>query len=369
VTRRLRIATVLDDDCRDVLAPVIMTTTRWARMSEALADLGHAVDMIVDARTSTLRAHPNLRLVPFAEVDWAAYDVVKTLCHHGFSTLMAHGGADHPFIIAKLGSVVGGRDGVAGVHFSGAERAALYVLQQEIARRSRYVTVLTEPSRRLWRECGGHDRVLTVPTGVDRVIPPPRSNPYRGMTERIAVYIGTLYRSTQRDINLLWQDRLTRLGRLLGRKGIRLCVVGRGLTDRLDPAAVTFLGAVENDRVWDHQYFADAGVVLAQGAVQHNESSKLYYYLRTGLPVVSEAPVPNNDLIASANLGFIGPYGDDQTMADLIDAATRTAWRRDRAIAYMLAHHTWDQRARIYETRLRAELGGAALDFARAPGQ
>jgi hypothetical protein len=38
VTRRIRIATVLEGGQLDVLAPVIMTTTRWVRMSEALAD-------------------------------------------------------------------------------------------------------------------------------------------------------------------------------------------------------------------------------------------------------------------------------------------------------------------------------------------
>lgn len=362
---RIRIATVFDDSHFDVLTPMIMTMTRWARMSEALADLGYAVDMIVNTRTSTLRERSHLRLVPFSQVEWASYDVVKTLFHSGFAALAAHGGGDHPFIIAKLGSVVGGSDGIDGVHFSGAERAGLFEVQQDIDRRSRYVTVLTEPSRSLWKkEFGGRGRMLIVPTGVDRTIPPPRANPYRGFAEKIAVYIGTLYRATQRDINLLWQDKLNRLGHLLRKKQIRLCVVGRGMTDHLDPDAVTYLGAVPNDRVWDHQYFAHAGVVLAQGAAQHNESSKIYYYLRTGLPVVSEDPVPNNALIREANLGYVCAYGDDAMMAEMVDAATRVSWHRDDAIAYMLAHHTWDHRARIYADLLQAEFGrGASLDF------
>jgi glycosyltransferase involved in cell wall biosynthesis len=359
---RIRIATVFEAGSLEVFTPLIMTTIRWARMSEALADLGYDVDMIVDAKSSTIRRHPHLRLVPFSRVDWSSYDVVKTLFHAGFSTLATHGGADHPFIIAKLGSVVGGRDGVEGVHFSGAEREALFEMQRQIDRKSRYVTVLTEPSRMLWEaEFGGGDRILTVPTGVDREIPPPRVNPYRGFGERIAVYIGTLYRSTQREINLLWQHKLNRLGARLKKKGIRLCVVGRGMTDQLDRDAVTFLGEVENDRVWDYQYFAHTGVVLAQGAAQHNESSKIYYYLRSGLPVVSEAPIPNNDLIRAAGLGYVCEYGDEETMAEMIDAASRRSWGRDAAIALVLDRHTWHDRAGVYDALLQAQLGRRAL--------
>ncbi len=360
MTRRVRIATVCDVGDGGVLTPLIMSTVRWVRMSEALADLGYEVDIITNARGSTIPPRPNLRLVPFPEVDWSSYDVVKTLFHSGFGALAAHGGADHPFIIANLGSVVGSRDGIAGVHFYGEERAALFAMQQDIACRSRYVSVLTAASRQLWREeLGETNRLLLIPTGVDRTVPAPRTNPYRGVGDRIAVYVGTLYRSTQRDINLLWQDRLNRVGHRLTRKGIRLCVVGRGSTDRLDADAVTFLGPVENDRVWDYHYFADVGLVLAQGAVQHNESSKLYYYLRAGLPVVSERPVPNNDLIDSTKLGYVCDFGDDDAMAELIDAASRQVWARDDAVAYMLARHTWDHRARVYDALLRAELPSA----------
>lgn len=72
---------------------------------------------------------------------------------------------------------------------------------------------------------------------------------------------------------------------------------------------MTHLGAVDNDRVWDYHHFADVGLVLAQGDVQHNDSSKLYYYLRSSLPVISESPVPNNFLIRESGLELIADYG------------------------------------------------------------
>ncbi len=111
------------------------------------------------------------------------------------------------------------------------------------------------------------------------------------------------------------------------------------------------------DAVWDYQYFADVGVALAQGSVQHNESSKLYYYLRTGLPVVSEAPIPNNRVIEEARCGLIAPYGDDDTLAEMVEAAARRLWDRAQAVRYVLAFHTWDRRMQVYQQLFATGLG------------
>ena len=334
-----------------------MGTTRWLRISEALAALGYQVDMIMDGPSLPVTDGLPLRSVPLAAFDWRRYDVVKTLFHRGFDALCAAGGARHPFIISKLGSVVGDHDEVAGVHFFGAERAALWETQRRIRATTRYVSLLTKASERLWEVNHGRGTpVLLVPTGVDEVVPEPRENPYRGFPERIAVYIGNLYTDTQREVNLLWQARLQELGGLLRKKGIRLSVIGPGRVDNLDPACVTCLGPVENRRIWDYQYFAHAAIVLAQGVVQHNESSKIYYYLRTGLPVVSESPVPNNHLLKDTGLGFIATYGDTPEMAQLVAAAVEKKWEKEAAVRYMLRLHTWKQRAQVYDRLIQEAL-------------
>ena len=104
------------------------------------------------------------------------------------------------------------------------------------------------------------------------------------------MYIGNLYpRDCQPELNLQWQERLNRLGARLLKRGIRLYFVGPGLTDRLDERMVTTVGPISHELIWDYQYFADVGIVLARGAAQIDDASKLYYYLRAGLPVVSEA--------------------------------------------------------------------------------
>lgn len=338
-----------------------MDTIRWVRVSERLAAAGFRVDMIVGAGARLSPRHPNLRYVTAAEADWSAYDVIKTLYPRGFRELLQAGGGSHPFIISRLASVVGATDSVPGVHFLGPERQERYEIAQQIHRTSRYIAFSSEPNRELWRREYGTDpaRLLMVPTGVDRTIPPPRRNPYQGLSDggKIVVYVGNIYTTTQRHVNLLWQDRLNRLGRLLRKRGMRLVFVGPGLTDCLDQEAVVNVGPVAHDDVWDYQYFADVGIALAQGPVHYNEASKIYYYLRTGLPVVSEEPLPNNDVIAACGLGLVAPYNDDQALAEMVEAAAHHRWDKEAAIAYVLAHHTWDQRVATY-VRVIAEAPG-----------
>ncbi len=336
----------------------LMSGVRWLRMSESLAGLGYQVDLVTDETDNLDIRSPLIRCTPYSEVNWRDYDVIKTEFHLGFETLLNSNGADHPFIVAKLGSVVGSSDGDDGVHFFGDARQHLYEVQSEISRRCRYTTVLTEPSRALWEQLyGANGNVLLVPTGVDCVVPPPGDNPYREFAEKVAVYIGSIYTDKQREVNLFWQERLNRIGKLLRRHGIRLCFIGVGHTDLLDGDAVTYLGPIPNDKIWDYQYHADVGVVLAQGPVQHNESSKIYYYLRAGLPVVSERPVPNSELVRQASLGFVCDFDDDEQLVDRIADAANRSWDRQFATQFVLKDHTWDRRASVYDKIFRREFG------------
>jgi glycosyltransferase involved in cell wall biosynthesis len=345
----IRIATVYRTDYYGDFIPSNMAMIRWYKMSRELAVLGCEVDMIVNTAFGVHRVAANFRFIPYQYVDWGKYDVIKTLFHKGFQSLYDAGGSEHPFIISKLGSVVAKNDFCEGVFFYGKERKALYEIQQKIARHSRFITVLTEQSRRLWSaEHGRSESILHIPTGVDHQIPEPDDNPYRKIHDRIAVYIGHIYTESQRDVNIFWQKRLNRIGALLQERGIQLCFIGSGKTDFLKPEYIHCFDPVHTDEIWNYQYFADVGLALGQGAVQHNESSKIYYYLRTGLPIVSESSIPNNDLILKTKMGFICKFGDDQAMADGVNAAMQKSWPSHDAMRYMQENHSWLDRARRY---------------------
>ena len=345
-----------------------MSFIRWQKISEALARLGHEVDIVTDeshwsqSRTPVGMAE-RLRRVPLKGIDWSRYDVVKTLFHSGFNLLEEHGGARHPFIISKLGSVVGAED-MPGVYFFGDVRRRLYETQAKIHRTARYVTVLSKPAGELLAEVhGARERVLLVPGGVDDEIPAPSQNPFANLAEKICLFSGNVYfPDSQPEANRVLVAKLNELGRRLEGSGVRVCFQGHGDTSKLDERLVTNLGSVPYAETWNWLLHATVGIVVSAGSFMHNnESTKIYHYLRAGLPVVSESGFPNDDVVRQSELGFVVPSGDMEQMAERIREAAEAAWDRAAAIEFVRRHHTWDVRARTYAAILpRAAAGPIA---------
>jgi hypothetical protein len=330
-----------------------MDLIRFLRMSEALARRGHEVHLVVNGAPAGLPLGHGVREVSAAHVRWDEYDVVKASLHGGFAALADWGGEDHPFILTSLGSVVGSTE-TAGVYFYGDVRDSLWRIQQRVAVKSRVVSLMTKRSADLWRRMhGATETLLEVPCGIDAEVPAPSENPYaaRGITQPVALFAGNVYdRTYQPEVNLFWQERLNRLGRALRRLDVRLVAMGPGETDRLDPDVVTHVSVIDFRECWNWQWHARAGVVLAQGPVQDNESSKIYYYLRTGLPVACEAPVPNAWLVSQTGHGAIVDYdeGDVTVLAEAINALVRRPPETDGLVSHMIAEHSWDARAAVY---------------------
>lgn len=368
-----RIVTVYSDE-RHAARLIDMSYIRWFRMSRALAACGHEVDMATSEfkwrpRRPTVNLGDRLRRVPLARIDWSRYDVVKTLFHRGFEVLRRRGGADHPFIISKLGSVVAPEDR-DGIYFYGERRERLYSTQERIARRSRYVTVLTEPARDLWRECFGRDdNVLLVPGAVDRDIPDPGPDPFPDARRPRALFAGNFYtvdaRRSQPEAGRVMVDKLNDLGGRLAAAGARLYVLGPGEASLLDPVRVTYLGTVEYEASWDWLRHADVGVLVSAGPFMHNnESTKIYHYLRAGLPFVAELGFPNDDVASGSGLAIQVAEGDAAALAEAVLEASRRDWDRAGGVAFVLDAHTWDHRAAVYD-RL---LAGAGLGRGAAGG-
>lgn len=346
-----------------------MSGIRWRKISEALARRGHEVDMATGEFRWRLRRRPirvaeRLRRVPLSRVDWEAYDVVKTLFHRGFRTLERYGGTGHGFVLSKLGSVVGPTE-MEGIYFYGPRRAAMFDVQERIAASSRYVTLLTEPARALWRDCfGDRPPTLLVPGAVDRTIPPPGPDPFPASGRPRCLFAGNFYtadpRRSQPEAGATIADKLNRLGALLAARGARLFVVGPGEAGGLDPRHVAYLGVVSYEDSWSFLQHADVGILVSAGPFMHNnESTKLYHYLRAGLPIAAERGFPNDHLVREAELGFQVASGDLEGLALRALEAAEASWDREAAVRYILERHTWDDRAAVYDRLLREELGPA----------
>lgn len=353
--KNLRIATVYISRPIDEFRAVTMDTVRWLKISEALANRGYQVDMITNEKANRIiKMGANLRRVPVAKFHWQDYDIIKTLFQEGFASLEKAGASNHPFIISK--TTVVGLKNEPGVYVNFLTRLRDYQIQKRMAEKCRYITVLSKENKNLWEKLfGKKNNILLVPTGVDEKISPRNKNPYAQFNEKIVLFAGNIYRTQMRRINFRWQKRLNNLGKLLQKQNMRLFFIGSGMTDWLNPRYVTYLGAIEHQKFWDYQYFADCGLVLAHGEKQNFESSKIYYYLRTGLPVVSESPVPNNYLIKETKLGMIIPFDNNAKMADAIEKVVNKKWDKNYAIKYMVKNHTWDKRVEIYDQIIKKE--------------
>lgn len=351
-----------DRECGD-LTPVDMSYIRWFKISESLAGHGHQVDMATDEfrwgqKKSSIVMSDNLRRVPLSKVKWNNYDVVKTLFHNGFKTLEEYGGEKHPFIISKLGTVVDRKD-TEGVYLRGKIRRDSYSIQEKINKRSKYVTLLTRQAKELWGSCfGSENNILILPGAVDRQIPPPCDDPYPEKNNIRCIFIGNIYcKKSYPEANLVLKKKLNRLGEYLNKHNIKLYLLGPGDIGGLDRRYVTYLGFVPYEKTWDYLYFANAGIVLLPtNFLQNNESSKLYHYLRAGLPTIVESGFPNEGMVKDSQGGFIVRNGDLATMADKIAEAVFKDWDKKYMMRYILDHHTWEKRAKVYDNILKENL-------------
>ena len=190
-----------------------MSFIRWQKISEGLAGLGHDVDIVTNEprwqeNSAPVEMCERVRRVPLQGIDWNRYDVIKTLFHTGFDLLERHGGSRHPFIISKLGSVVGAED-MPGIYFYGDTRRLLYETQVKIHRTSRYVTLLSEPARELWRQVHGDRKgLLLVPGAVDHDIPIPRGILCRTLEIEFAFFPApfTTAAHSRRPIGYWWKN-------------------------------------------------------------------------------------------------------------------------------------------------------------------
>jgi glycosyltransferase involved in cell wall biosynthesis len=329
-----------------------MSQIRPLRIGEALARQGHSVDLVLDRYPEPRELAPRLREIPSRLARWNDYDVVKTHYTAGFETLVEAGGDEHPFIISRLVNVVGA-EGDPGLNVFGVPRHELLATQTRIAERARLVVVTSEGNARAWRaRHGRHRPVWVVPSGVDDRLPTLGPSPYPalGLRAPVALFAGNLRtRRQQPEVNQRWQERLNALGRALGSLGIRLVAMGSGVTDLLDPEAVLHVGPVAHAASWDWLRHAQVGVVFAEGPADNNEKSRIYYYLRTALPVVCERPVENHSLVEETGHGVVVPYDDVSTMAAAVAELVARPPRTPGLAELMVAGHSWDVRASVYD--------------------
>lgn len=271
------------------------------------------------------------------------YDIVKTCYHFSIELIGDYEGPVVSRIVRVVDEHLPERDA--------KDRDTLLRCQDKIRRRAAVLVVNNVENQRRWlARYGSGLPVELVPNGCPRHIPAPGQNPFDPATRNL-LFLGSI--AAPRMVTVL-NALAVKLA-----PAARVHVVGLnkarwygGTWDcRLDPAIVEH-GQVPETDIWNYIHHADVGLALATGPHGFdNDLSKIYSYLRGGLPVLAEAPVLNNPLIVQTGLGKIVGFDDP---AALVAGALwllhnpPTAAEKSAAMTLMAQAHCWQRRVKRY---------------------
>ncbi len=271
------------------------------------------------------------------------YDIVKT-CYHDSIRLVPNGKKN---VVSRIVRVVDEnlprRDE--------RSRANLLECQNLILEKADTVVFNNEENRSRWLKMYG-DSVQTalVPTGCPSLIPPPGARPYR-THKKVLLFLGSIASARMLTMLNKLAERMVDIAEihLVGLN--KSLMYGDGTETELDPLIVNH-GAKTEIETWNYIYHADIGLALATGTERFdNDISKIYSYLRGGLPTLSEEPILNNSLVMGLGYGKVFNYGDIDASVSSCKALLREPpiERRSQVMSFMAREHSWDERVRRYK--------------------
>lgn len=270
------------------------------------------------------------------------YDLVKTAYHYSITLIGNYGGP----VVSRIVRVVDERLPERDEPF----RRQLLRCQELIGRRACAVALNNEENRTRWhRLYGPQPSTVLVPTGCPAEIPMAEGNPYPAGRKSV-LFLGSL--AAPRMVEMLnaaareLHDRAD--VHLIGSN--KACMYG-GTEDCILNPLVQHHGELPEDQVWAYIRHASIGLAFATGIHRFdNDVSKILNYLRGGLPVLSEEPIVNNDLIRLTGYGETFAFG---RVNDLIAKARKLmenppAEKRETVMQFMASEHSWERRVDTY---------------------
>ncbi len=278
------------------------------------------------------------------------YDLVKTCYHQSVRFLGAHQGPVVARIVRVVDEKLPRRDEET--------RRELMACQEIIAARARAVALNNGLNAERWlARYGDGQRIVLTPTGCPAAIPDPGPSPYPP-DEPAVLFLGSL--ASAHMAGML----NAAAGQLKGRARVHLLGANKtGLYGEelpLRPEIILHPPRPEEE-IWDFIRFARLGLALATADLAFdNDVSKVYNYLRGGLPVLCEEPILQGELVRETGLGAVFPFGDEDRMTREALRLLDAPWgdRRRKTMDLMAREHSWDNRVRTYAALFRELLGG-----------
>ncbi len=308
----------------------------------SLLERGFHVRIVAPAKRPG-RLDDRVDVIPARDLDrHGDFDLLKTSYHQSIRLIGNFSGPVVSRIVRVVDEKLPERDE--------AVRSELLECQEIIRRRATALSLNNRENEERWRRFYGPEPpIVLVPTGCPARIPPEGPNPY-GEGARVMLFLGSI--AAPRMLEMLNRGARALEGRcsvhLVGRN--KTGMYGGDAASALDSLIVDH-GEISADRIWDYIRHARIGLALATGPHPFdNDVSKVLDYLRGGLPVLSEEPIVNNDLVRRTGYGRIFAHGDiDDFAAGALELLENPRPdKRDRVMEYMAREQSWDRRGDIY---------------------
>ena len=321
--------------------PAGMDMIRWIEIGRHLVQAGCRVHLVTD-QPGGVRQLAGLPVIDAASADWDEYAGIKVCYQHSIDIV-----PEHPSIIVRMCRVVDEHS----PRRDAGRRQELLRQQARVAERAGWVALNGPDNADRWRRLyGERQQILNVPTGCPESIPAPGQSPFPD-GRRIVLYCGALTAPR-------FPGALNAVARRLRDKAadIEVHFVGRdrlhcysGSSEPLDPDLVHAHPSVDASQAWRYILHADVGLALSPSTdVFECELAKIYYYLRGGLPTVTESTALNRCLIEETGHGAVARYDDPDELARCALEALSLKRRHPQVMAHMAANHSWRRRAAVY---------------------
>ncbi|MBI5252090.1 MAG: hypothetical protein HY912_21555 [Desulfomonile tiedjei] len=279
------------------------------------------------------------------------YDLIKTSYHYSMELLQDYSGP----VVSRIVRVVDDKLPERDDPF----RKRLLECQELIRDRSSVLVLNNKENSDRWQALyGDTPRIELIPTGCPVNIPDPCGNPFHG-TRPVMLFLGSV--AAPRMVRMI-NRAASELASLCEVHLVGLnkaCLYGGDDNCVLNPLVVDH-GELPEQKIWDHIRHASIGLALATGPhAFDNDVSKILNYLRGGLPVLSEEPIINNELVRRTGLGTTFAFDDAEDLAAKAEDLLRRDFRskRKKVMEFMALEHSWDRRVEAYAALFRSLCG------------
>ena len=272
----------------------------------------------------------------------ARYDVLKTCYHFSIELIGNFVGPVVSRIVRVVDDALPERDMVW--------RERLMKCQEMIRERSSVVVLNNWENARRWRTFYRKPAsVMLIPTGCPSILPRKGKSPY-DHDEPAILFLGSL--ASPRIVAMInaLAAGLQDIARLHHIGLSKSHLYGQGEAWELSPLIVRH-GELPEETIWNYIRHARVGLAIAPGPHPFdNDLSKIYSYLRGGLPVLTEEHIVNNELVRDLDWGAVFRYGDvEDAMAKAVMVmGKRWCGREKQVMTHMAREHAWENRVDQY---------------------